>query len=345
MVTRRALIASAGAAVALPALAAGTQEEIGLTFGPTTPLYGLSAIAFEKRFFADEGIRPTLLVTDSGIRARQNLLIGDALFAHGDASHPLQLIHRGRPARIVLATQMVASYANHCVGEALYDQGIASLDALARWRRADGGKPIIGVTAIGAGTWMFSTFLFQRRQLGQDVTWVAAGGTATSFIGLKSRQFDAIAAPPSWQMEIERQRYGRTIYDVRAPGAWREDFGGFLPVSTIYALEETIAKRPDLVQRVVNAFIRTMAWIKVTPVEEIYGLVGQKYFATFDAAGARTELTFDRETWPAYDGRLRRGDFDRGGKVWYRPGTEILATRYEDAVDMRFVEAALKMVR
>ena len=181
-----------------------------------------------------------------------------------------------------------------------------------------------------------------HRCLVGNVTWVASGGTSTALAGLKSKQFDVLVCPPSWQIEMERNGFGRVIYDVRAPGVWQRDFGGAIPVVAIYALEETLAEKADLTQRFVNGLVRTMAWIRNAADDEIVALVGPKHYAGFDEAAVRAELLFDKQTWSAYDGFISRDDFARGGEAWYRPGTDIPPTPYEDVVDMRFVEAASK---
>src|SRR3954470_4723907 len=112
---RHFLVAAGGAALAGPAglvrpAAAATTASI--SFGPALPVYALSFIAKEKGFFKDESVEFKHVVTDAGARARQMLAAGEALFAHGDASHPVQLTNRGKKSKIILATQMVASIAN-----------------------------------------------------------------------------------------------------------------------------------------------------------------------------------------------------------------------------------------
>ena len=346
MTTRRTLMAGAAGTLLAPALPrlAHAADAASFTFGPDTPLYALSHIATERKFFAEEGIDPKVMTTDAGARGRQNVAAGEAMFGHGDASHPLQLTNRGKKAKILLVTQMVASYANHCIRQDLYDQRITTPDKLAEWKRPNGGKPVIGVTALGSGTWMFSTYLFQRRKLDRNITWVAAGGTSTALAGLKSKQFDAITTPISWQVEAEKNGFGRSIYDVRAPGVWQKDFGGYVPVSTIYALEDTINEKRETVQKVVNALVKAMAYVRATPTDQLYQTIGTKYYAGLDAAAAKEEFAFDPQTWPAYNGLLDRETFARGGDIWNRPGTDIPPTKYEDVVDMSFLEAALKKV-
>jgi NitT/TauT family transport system substrate-binding protein len=344
MITRRDFVTSSSGGVLAgalglsgPAVAAPLQASV--TFGPATPVYSLSIVAVEKAFGREENLDLKLVTTDAGARARQALAAGDALFAHGDASHPLQLTNRGKKAKIILATQMVASISNMVIRKDLFDQGIKSVEALAEWKRPDGAKPIVAATAIGSGTWMFGTQVFEARKLGGRVNWVAGGGNKTMLAGLQTKQFDAIMAPPAWQMEAERHGFGTSLYDVRAPGVWAKDFGGNLPVLVVYTLEETIAQHPETVQSLVNTLYRAMRWIKATPTDEIYAAIGEKYFGSFDQSAGKTELAFDKDTW-AYDGRVTKEDFERGGRIWYRNGTDIPPTDYDAVVDMRFLEAA-----
>lgn len=344
MTTRRsfmATVAGLAAAPCMPAIGRAAPREVTVTFGPATPVYGLSFIASDKGFFAEEGLTFRHVPTDAGTRTRQNLAAGEAMFGHGDASHALQLTNRGKRAKIIVATQVVASFANHCIRQDLFESGIDTLEKFADWKRPNGAKPILGVTAIGAGTWMYSTALFQRRKLDRNINWVASGGTSTSLAGLKTKQFDVICTPPSWQVEVEKNGYGRAIYDVKTPGVWMRDFGGNVPVLNLYALEDTINEQPELVQSFVNAIVKAMAWVRANSVDQVYSGVAGRY-SGLDPEAAKAELAFDPQTWPAYNGLLTREDFARGLEVWNRPGTDIPPMRFEDVVDMRFVEAALE---
>jgi len=154
--------------------------------------------------------------------------------------------------------------------------------------------------------------------------------------------------PPAWLLEAERGGYGQVIYDVRDL-VWKQDFGGNLPVLVIYALDETIEQNPKLVQSYVTALVQTMTWLKQSALipalaDEAFNLVANKYFSGVDPVAARAELFFDVKTWPAFDGFLRPDEFARGTALWFRPGTDIKPLKYEDVVDMRFVEAAHKAI-
>jgi NitT/TauT family transport system substrate-binding protein len=342
LVTRRqALIA--GSALAgtslLPAVLHAENKLATLAFGPVSAVYAIGMIAGLKGYFKDEGLDFKLMTGNAGTFGRQTLAAGQAMFAHGDASHPLQLSARGKPCRILLATEMVASYASIVVRKDLFDSGITSVEKFAAYQRPDGAKPIIAATAIGSGTWVFGTYVFESRGLGGKVNWVAGGGPSTMFPSLETKQFDAIMAPPSWVVETETKGFGKAIYDTAQPGIFEHDFAGTLPVLVIYALQDTIDQDKATVQAFVNAIYRAMSWVKATPLDGIYALVADKYFSGINPAAVKAELGFDKSTW-AYDGRIDKASFDRGAKPWYRRGTDIPETKYADIVDMSFLDAA-----
>ncbi|UVO35503.1 ABC transporter substrate-binding protein [Bradyrhizobium arachidis] len=341
-ITRRtALIAgSAWAGVSLlPRQVRAEGKQVSLAFGPVSPVYAIGMIAELKGYFKDQGLDSKLITGNAGTFGRQTLAAGQALFAHGDASHPLQLSARGKPCRILLATEMVCSYANIMVRQDLYDSGITTVEKLAAYKRAEGAKPIIAATAIGSGTWVFGTYVFEARGLGDKVNWVAGGGPNTMFPSLQTKQFDAIMAPPSWMVEVAKKGFGKTIYATSKPGVFEKDFGGTLPVLVIYTLQDTIDQDKAMVQAYVNAISRAMAYVKATPLAEVQALVTPKYFSGIDPDAVSAELGFDTSTW-AYDGHIDQASFERGAKPWYRKGTDIPETKYEDAVDMSFLAAA-----
>lgn len=340
-ITRReALIAgSAFAVTAFPRASRAEAKVAKLAFGPVSPVYAIGMIAELKGYFKDEGIDPKLVAGNSGTFGRQTLAAEQAMFAHGDASHPLQLSARGKPCKILLATEMVCSYGNVVVRKDLYESGITSVEKLAAYKRANDAKPIVAATAIGSGTWVYGTYVFEARGLGDRVNWVAGGGPNTMFPSLETRQFDAIMAPPSWIVEVEKKGFGKVIYDTAKPGEFAKDFGGTVPVLVIYALADTVAQDNAMVQAFVNAIYRAMKWVKASPLAEVQALVAPKYFAGVDPDAVTAELGFDVSTW-SYDGTIDKASFERGAKPWYRKGTDIPETKYEDVVDLSFLDAA-----
>ena len=82
------------------------------------------------------------------------------------------------------------------------------------WKRPDGAKPILAASAIGSGTWMFGTYLFERVGAGKKVNWVGGGGPATILGGLQTKQFDGVMCAPSVKFAAEDKGWGHAIFDV-----------------------------------------------------------------------------------------------------------------------------------
>lgn len=182
------------------------------------------------------------------------------MFAHGDASHPLQLTARGKPCKILLATEMVASYASIVVRKDLYDSGITSLDKLAAYKRPDGAKPIVAATAIGSGTWVFGTYVFEARGLA-DKGELGSGRRAEHHVSVARDQSNLTR---SWRPPVGSSRLDKGLRqgDLRHRPArlFEKDFGGTLPVLVIHTLQDTIDQDKATVQAFVNAIYRAMRW-------------------------------------------------------------------------------------
>jgi NitT/TauT family transport system substrate-binding protein len=163
-ITRREVLASGAATIGaglVPRFASAQAQTATLAFGPATAVYSLGMIAEAKGFFKSENLDFKLVIGNAGTHGRQALAADQALFAHGDASHPLQLSTRGKKCKIIMATQMIASISNIVVRRDLYDAGITTVEKFADYKRPDGAKPIIAATAIGSGTWMYGTYVFE----------------------------------------------------------------------------------------------------------------------------------------------------------------------------------------
>ena len=104
------------------------------SLGPFGVLVGeMQRYTDARGYFKQEGLDFKLVVGNAGTHGRQTLAAGQADFAHGDASHPLQLSTRGKPCKILLASQMVSSIANIVVRKDLYDAGIDTVEKLAAY--------------------------------------------------------------------------------------------------------------------------------------------------------------------------------------------------------------------
>lgn len=317
---------------------AGLQQ-VTAAHSVNTTIYAAHMVATAKGFDKEEGIKLKVIEALGGSKVRQILAAGQVSYALGDSSHPLQLTNRGLPAKILMATDNRCSYANIVVRKDLYDKGIDSVAKLADYKR-NGGKPVIAATGIGSGTWVYGTYVLEQHGVGDKFNWVAGGGSKTMLGGLKAGTFDAIMAVPIWIFEAEDGGYGKTIYDISDAASWKKVFGGNIPATVIYVLEDTITANKVLTAKYVAAMYKSMQWLGASSTDQIYQVIGEQ-MPRFAEATVKREIEYYKKIWQ-YDGDFPEASFENGAKVWFRDKTKIAPLRYGQVVDLRFLADARK---
>jgi NitT/TauT family transport system substrate-binding protein len=291
------------------------------------------------KFMHEEGLDFRLISSDGGTKLRDLVAAGHINFGLGDSTHPIQLANRGRPAKILMAIDNRCPYTNVVVRHDLYEKGITTLDALADYRRANNTKPIVAVSTIGGGQYVYASYLFEKMGAANKLHWVSGGVTLTMLGGLRTAQFDAIIAPHAWQFEAERAGYGKTIFDVSDAASWDRYFGGPMPVTCAYALQSTIDNHPEIVQAYVNGMVRAMKWIERTPEHGIWEAVGKDHLKETRPDTALKELTAFKST-ASYGGDFDAASFANGAPIWFRPSTGMKKIGYAEMADLSFLDTA-----
>ena len=159
----------------------------------------------------------------------------------------------------------------------------------------------------------------------------ALGGSKTILGGLKAGKLDAIMAVPAWQFRAMDDGYGVPLYDISDKASWDKVFGGKLPASVVYVLEETLKDQPELAQKYVNAIAKAMKWLGEADAAEIYSVVGP-FMPRFKEPLVMREIAYYKEIWQ-YDASFPKEDFANGAKVWFRKNTKIKPLEYEDVAE------------
>jgi NitT/TauT family transport system substrate-binding protein len=348
--TRRELLSAAGAlsaAAALPRMAHAEPRPITVSHSVSTVVYAQHLVAREKRFFEEEGVSAEkgFIVPGGGAKVVQALAAGQALFALGDANHPLKITEKGKDALILFATDTRCSYANVVARRDLYDAGLTSLDKLATIKRPGGGKWVVAATAIGSGTWVYGSYVLDQqrapdgRPLGSLVEWVGGGASTTMLGGLKAGKFDAIMAVPEWMWAAEDQGFGKAIYDVLDGPAWNRVFGGPLPATVGYCLRETIERQPEAVQGYVNACYRAQQWMRKAADGEILELLHRPYMDTFSREEVLKSIRYYKSIFD-WDFLIDEKEYGEVLKVFLSTKVLDAPIAFPKAVDMSFARKA-----
>ena len=286
------------AAPLLPGTPARRGQAGTLAFGPVSPVYAIGMIAELKGYFRDEGLdsqagRPAMPARSAVRRSRPDKPCSRMAMPAIRCSSP----RAASRARSLLATEdgRAPMPTSSCARTFTTPASLRSRSS-PTYKRPDGAKPIVAATAIGSGTWVFGTYVFESRGLGDKINWVAGGGAEHDVSLAETKQFDAIMAPPAGSSRRKARASARPSTTPPSPACSRRISAAPLPVLVVYTLaghdRAGQGDRAGLRQRHVSA----MQWVKAAPIDEVYALVADKYFAGIDpvAVKAETRLRQDR---------------------------------------------------
>jgi NitT/TauT family transport system substrate-binding protein len=169
-------------------------------------------------------------------------------------------------------------------------------------------------------------------------------GTNSMPPALENDQVHAAMGVDPWVTQIVKRGKGYILVDFRTERDTRAVFGGPYQFTGLLARQDVIEKRPEMIQRLVNALVRTNKWMAANPVEKWAGvlpgdLVGDKGVWIESMQAAREMFTAD--SLPTREGvmNLLRA-FEVTGQI-----PEATKMNPDGLMDIRFVRRALEKYR
>jgi NitT/TauT family transport system substrate-binding protein len=338
---RSALTIVAGAGASMAAGRAWADNPSGRVIYPVAiPVYQSQFVADRAGFFKEAGLDCKLIQGGSGVKTREIIASSQGDIGIGDITHPMQLSNHGRNARVLMPVDTRSNAAIFIIRKDLFDQGITTLEALAKWKRPDGRKPIVSVSSLGGTNHVWASYYMETMGLDDKVTWIGTGNVDTMMGTLKTKQVDVLINSPSILKDSIEQGWGALLFDGTDEAVWAKYIGGKVPVTSHFTLQATIDKDPPKMQAFVTALWRATQWIKGHSPEEIFDMIEPYVGSTsrdaniFDA-GVMKKVT-------DYEGIIDAASFERGQKVWFREMTGIKPLAMADVVNTSFIEAARK---
>ncbi|MFK4527933.1 NitT/TauT family transport system substrate-binding protein [Bradyrhizobium japonicum] len=339
-VTRRAaltIVAGAGASMA----AGWADTPSGRVIYPVAiPVYQSQFVADRAGFFKEAGLDCKLIQGGSGVKTREIIASSQGDIGIGDITHPMQLSNHGRSARVLMPVDTRSNAAIFIIRKDLFDQGITTLEALAKWKRPDGRKPIVSVSSLGGTNHVWASYYMETMGLDDKVTWIGTGNVDTMMGTLKTKQVDVLINSPSILKDSVEQGWGALLFDGTDEAVWAKYIGGKVPVTSHFTLQATIDKDPQKMQAFVTALWRATLWIKGHSPEEIYDMIEPYVGSTSRDANIFDSGVMKKVT--DYEGIIDAASFARGQKVWFREMTGIKPLAMADVVNTSFIEAARK---
>jgi sulfonate transport system substrate-binding protein len=342
LLTRRsALTVVAGSGACLAVGGARAEAISGRAIYPVAvPIYQSQFVADRVGFLKDAGLDCKLVQGGSGVKTREIIASSQGDVGIGDVTHPMQLSNHGRAGRILMPTDTRSSSVMFIIRKDLWDQGITTLEKLAKWKRPDGRKPIVSVSSLGGTNHVWSSYYMETMGLAENVTWIGTGNVDTMLGSLKSKQVDVLVSSLSLLNESTEQGWGTLLFDGTDETIWNKYIGGKVPVTGHFTVQSTIDKDPPKMQAFVTALWRATQWIKAHSPDEIYDAI-EPYVGSTSRGANIFEITALKKV-ADYDGIVDAASFARGEKVWFREMTGIKPLTIAEVVSPDFAAAARK---
>lgn len=289
----KTLTMAAGLALAASgAQAQGAPEKtsVALGVGGKALLYYLPlTIAERKGFFKEQGLDVTINDFGGGAKSLQALIGGSVDVVTGAYEHTIRMQAKGQDIRAVVELGRFPA-----IVVAVKKDRMDKIKSAADFKGAK-----IGVTAPGSSTALTAQYAMVKAGLkASDASIIGVGGGAGGVAAMKKGEIDVISHLDPVIAKLEADGDVVALYDTRTEAGTKALFGGSNPAAVLYARNEFIEKNPNVMQRLTNAFIKSLKWIEAATPEQIADAVPSEYHlgdkALYLAAVAKSKEAYSR---------------------------------------------------
>ncbi|GAA0915743.1 MULTISPECIES: ABC transporter substrate-binding protein [Streptomyces violaceusniger group] len=219
-------------------------------------------------YFKAEGLKVQLLTEPAGVQATTSLVAGDVQGVVGFYDHTLDLQVKGKQVQSVVqlaqAPGEVEVVSNKAAGELKSPKDFK-------------GKKL-GVTGLGSSTDFLTKYLAVDSGVQtSEFTPVAVGAGQTFISALKQGSIQGGMTTDPTVAQIVEQKIGKVLIDMRTPEGSKQALGGLYPSSSLYMNADWVNGHKDTVQKLANAFVKTLKWMSTHSAEDIAAKMPSDY--------------------------------------------------------------------
>ncbi|MCD0417154.1 ABC transporter substrate-binding protein [Rubrivivax sp. JA1024] len=255
----------------LTAVPASAQTPLKIMVGGIDKqIYLPAKLAAQLGFFKEEGLDVELFNSTSGSQAATALLAREVQGVVGFYDHTIDLQAKGKFITNVVQFSVAP-------GEVVLVKAADAdkLKAPANWK-----GQALGVTGLGSATDFLTRALAAKAGLKmQDYTLVPVGAGDTFLAAMQQGKIvSGMTTEPTVQRALSSGT-ARIGIDLRSPDETRKALGGDYPAACLYMDRGWMEANKATVQKLVNAFVKTLKWIQANSAEEIADKMPKDYYA------------------------------------------------------------------
>ncbi|MFJ9413540.1 ABC transporter substrate-binding protein [Streptomyces sp. NPDC101227] len=252
--------------------AAGSDAKDGsikiMVGGLDKVIYLPARLTQQLGYFKAEGLDVTLLTEPAGVQATTSLVSGDVQGVVGFYDHTLDLQVKGKQVESVVQLA-------HAPGEV---EVVANKAAGGLTSPKDFKGKKLGVTGLGSSTDFLTKYLAVKNGVAtNEFTPVAVGAGQTFISALQQGSIQGGMTTDPTVAQIVNKKLGKVLVDMRTPEGSQRALGGPYPSSSLYMNTDWVNSHKETVQKLANAFVKTLKWMSTHTAEQIAAKMPSDY--------------------------------------------------------------------
>jgi NitT/TauT family transport system substrate-binding protein len=227
-------------------------------------------LAEKLGYYKEAGVTVTLVEESAGQDAELALLAGQVDGAGGFYDHTLDLQTKGKKVESVVTMADVPGE-QLMVANRLKDKvkTLADLKGLT-----------IGVTGLGSSTNMLASYnVVKGGNKESDYKPLPVGAGQTLIAAMQNNRIDAAVTSEPTATLLKNKNLAYTFVDMNSKDGTEAALGGKYASTSLYMSYDFVKKNPDVVQKLANAYVKTLKWMSTHTPEEIADKMPEEYYA------------------------------------------------------------------
>jgi len=262
---------SAPAGAPTTAAASGQKLKVSIMVGGIDKIiYMIPTVAKVLGYYDEQNLDIDVLDEPSGVSAEDAMLANQVNFTVGFYDHTVDLQSKGKKTMSVVVLDQVTGEAE-IVSSKLADQIKSPADFKGR---------NLGVTSIGSSTWFLTNYLAVKNGLKpEDIHPIAVSAGNTFIAAMQKGEIDAGMTTEPTISRLLKTGDGKILLDMRTSAGNKAALGGSYPGASLYGQTDWISKNKEVTQRLVNALVKALKYVRSHTAEEIADKMPKDFYA------------------------------------------------------------------
>ncbi len=221
-------------------------------------------------YYSSEGLNIKLSDEPAGIDATTAMLANKVDGVGGFYDHTIALQGIGKSAESVVSMLQVPGEVELCRSDLK-----GKVKSAADWKGRN-----LGITDVGSSTDFLTEFLAQKNGVDPKSTHRIGVQAGPTFIGaMQHKSIDCGMTTEPTVSKLLDTHAAYIIYDTRTAAGAQAAFGGEYPATSLYMQTSYVQAHPAIVQKLVNAYVKTLKWIQSHTADQITAEMPADYYS------------------------------------------------------------------